>query len=230
MRTKRLAAPRSWPIKRKGTKWITSISPGPHSAENAVPLLIMVRDMLGLADYAKEAKRIIKNGEILINGRVRKDHRFPCGFFDVVSIPGMKKNYLIIPDQKGRIKLRELGEEDAKRRIVKVVGKRMISGGRIQLTFHDGWTMLGSNDVNVGDGLVLSIPGAEVLAHYPYKEGSLAFVAGGAKCGMIGRIKEIRKIRSQKPNIVVLESNGNTFETIEKYVYVIGEREAELLK
>jgi len=43
-----LAAPKSWPIKRKGIKWITRPKSGPHNLKSSLPLIVVLRDMLKL--------------------------------------------------------------------------------------------------------------------------------------------------------------------------------------
>ncbi|MEM4788723.1 MAG: S4 domain-containing protein, partial [Ignisphaera sp.] len=94
---KRLAAPAFWPILRKEYKWITKPSPGPHLLERCIPLLVLIRDVLKLAENAREAKKIIFDGEVLIDGRVRRDFKFPVGLMDVVSIPKINMYIRIVP-------------------------------------------------------------------------------------------------------------------------------------
>ena len=67
--------------------------PGPHKLNECIPLQILVRDVLKLVDTGSDAKRMIKMGEILVDGKPRKDHKYPAGLMDVVSIPKIKKNY-----------------------------------------------------------------------------------------------------------------------------------------
>ena len=38
---KRVAAPRTWPITRKTSKWVAKPSPGPHSQEHGMPLVVV---------------------------------------------------------------------------------------------------------------------------------------------------------------------------------------------
>ena len=84
---KRLAAPRTVKLHRKEKTWTVKPSPGPHPLDKSVPLCLIVRDYLGLCDTYKEAKRIIANGDILVDSIKRKNHKFPCGLMDTISIP-----------------------------------------------------------------------------------------------------------------------------------------------
>ena len=154
MHLKRLAAPRFWTIPRKHGKYVVCPSPGPHPKDFCFPLLIVVRDILGIAEKARDAKKIIKAKEILVDGRIRTDHKFPVGLFDVISIPKIGKNYLIVPSKKG-LELKEIDEKMAKEKLCKIIGKKMVKGNKVQTTMHDGKTFLAEieekDKFNVGD-------------------------------------------------------------------------------
>ena len=72
---KRLAAPANWQLPRKERTFTVRPSPGPHSMDKSLPLLLVVRDTLKYADNAREAKKIIQMGKILIDGVKRKEYR-----------------------------------------------------------------------------------------------------------------------------------------------------------
>ena len=72
---KRLAAPKIYPIERKVKKFIVSPR-GPHPKEYSIPLLVIVRDILKLADVAKEARHAIKHGDVMVDGRPVIDQYF----------------------------------------------------------------------------------------------------------------------------------------------------------
>ena len=72
---KRFKAPKSWPISPKENKWTVKPAAGPHAIEDSLSLLVVIRDILGLADNSREAKRIINTGKVLVDGRARKDYK-----------------------------------------------------------------------------------------------------------------------------------------------------------
>ncbi len=102
---KRVAAPRTWPITRKTSKWVVKPTPGAHSEERGMPLVVVLRDLLHLADRSKEIKQILQEGKVLVDGRIRKDHRFIVGMFDTVSIPAINASYRVMIGDNGRFKL-----------------------------------------------------------------------------------------------------------------------------
>jgi len=52
---KRLTIPKTWKISKKESKWAVKPSPGKHPISKAIPLGIVIRDMLHYADTMKEA-------------------------------------------------------------------------------------------------------------------------------------------------------------------------------
>ena len=84
---KRYKAPKSWPIHPKEDTWTVKPSAGSHSINDSIPLTLVIRDVLKLADNSREAKRIINSGNVLVDGRVVKDYKFPVGFMDIIEIP-----------------------------------------------------------------------------------------------------------------------------------------------
>uniref|UniRef100_A0A7C3UDR6 Small ribosomal subunit protein eS4 n=1 Tax=Geoglobus ahangari TaxID=113653 RepID=A0A7C3UDR6_9EURY len=222
MHQKRLSAPKTYKIPRKVKKWIVKPSPGPHD-KTAIPLLVLVRDYLKLADTGREARRIIAVGHILVDGIARKDYKFPVGLFDVVSIPKMDLNYRIVFDEKGRYVPIEV--EDYDKKLYRINNKTMVKGGKIQLNLFDGTNILATNEYKTKDSIVMKIPEKEILQHLKFEEGALVMVTGGTHAGEIGRLKSYKVVRSSSPNLVTIEVEGREYTTIEDYVFVVGSKE-----
>jgi len=220
---KRLAAPRAMPIPRKIAKFTLKPSPGPHPVDRSLPLGIIVRDILKLCDTGKEAKKIIKSGEILVDGRVRKDTKFPCGLMDVISIPKLKKSYRVLFNQRGKLTLVPIDEKDAGWKLCRVENKTTVKGGKTQLNLHDGRNILIDNDgYKTGDVIKLSLKDNKITDHYPMEKGILALITGGKHIGEIATIEEITITRSPKPNLVSLKGKKGIFSTIKDYVFPVG--------
>ncbi len=229
---KRHAAPRSWPVVRKGYTWITKPSPGPHPKEMSVPLLILIRDILKLAETAREARKIIKARKVLVDKRIITDHRFPVGLMDVVEFPDLGKYYRISLNRRGKITAFEIEEKESEYKLVKIKNKTTVKGGHIQLNLHDGRNILirvsdPKNPVEdvykTKDSLLIRLPSQEIVNHIKYEVGKLAFLIGGKHVGELARIRGIREYKGPWPNRTILESNGESFETLEEYVFVVGE-------
>ncbi len=223
---KRLTAPTSWSIPRKKHVWVTKPAPGPHPVRESIPLLIVVRDLGGYCDTAREARRIIGQRKILVDGKPARDYKLPVGLFDVVSIPETKENFRILLDRRGKFRLMHITPAEAKWKLVRIENKTTIKGGLTQLNLHDGRNFLMKKDARrTGDTLKIEIPGQKILGVHEFKEGNIAYLIGGSHIGQLGTVQELEITRSPKPNIVKFKDG---FTTIKDYVFIVGEDKPEI--
>jgi small subunit ribosomal protein S4e len=221
---KRLASPKAVPVHdRKERKWIINAMPGPHPKKHAIPLGVLLRDVLGVASTAREAKRILSGRMVEVDGRVRTDEKFPVGLMDVISFPKMETHYRMFVDRKGRLVPSQIGKEDASSKILRVVKKHTIRKGKLNLTFHDGKNSTGDNHVHVGDSVVVSLPEAKMKSHLKREKGSNCLVMEGKHAGSVVRLKEIIQRKGGKPSEALVESGGEEFITVAKYLFVVDE-------
>ena len=225
---KRISAPRSWPIQRKEHYWTVKPRPGAHPANHSIPLLILVRDLLKLADNTKEAKRVLHESNILVNGKIRKDPKYLVGIFDIISIPKIEKHYRVLTDRKGKLTFTQIKEEDSKTKLCRINNKTVVKGGKVQLNMHDGRNVIGSNEVKTKDSVIISIPDCKIIERFAFSEGNHAMVIGGKHSGEVGKIKSIREVRSSSPNMVTIMKDDHEIETIEDYVFIVGEDKLEI--
>lgn len=218
---KRVTVPVSWPIRRKIHAWVAKTSPGPHSAEGSMPLLMVVRDLLHLADNAREAKRILYEGKVLVDGKVKKDYKLPVGLFDIISIPLLNKSYRMLKDSRGRFYLNPLDGGDV-RKLARIEDKTSIKGNKLQLNLFDGTNTLAEGEFKTGDSLILSLPERSIEDRIEFKVGNLAIVLGGKHTGQMGKVKEIHVVKSSRPNKVIITGAEGDFETIPDYVFMVG--------
>ncbi|MDV0446718.1 hypothetical protein MsAg5_05700 [Methanosarcinaceae archaeon Ag5] len=227
MHQKRMSMPTSWKVPKKTNKWITATSPGPHNKDSSLPLVVILRDLLKIVDTSKEATRILQEKQVLVDGVVRKNLKFPVGIFDVIAIPANNQYYRMLQDSKGRLYLNEIDESRGQWKVCRINGKTTVKGGKTQLNLHDGTNILASEDYKTKDTVKLSLPDKKILARFEYKVGNTVMITGGQHSGMVGKITEIETIRSSKNNVVKV-SGKQDIETIENYVFVIGEDKPEI--
>ena len=223
---KRVVAPKSWGIARKTTKFVMKPSPGPHNT-NALPIAVWMRNHIGIARNMKEVKQILRQRDIIVNGRACRHADMGIGIFDIISIPRTGKYYRILRDLKGRHKTIPIDAEAAQSRLVKITNKTVVKGGKVQLNLRDGTNVLADNSYRAGDSIVLSLKEGEmnrIIDHFPYQAGNMVMVIGGKHSGNIARISERIIVQGSLPNRVILsdEESGETFETIDEYVVTIG--------
>ncbi|GGJ13214.1 30S ribosomal protein S4e [Halobellus salinus] len=222
---KRLSAPNAWPVERKTATFTVKAGAGPHG-EAGVPLVVLLRDVLGYVDSTKEARYALNEGSVLVNGAAVSDEQRPVGMFDILAFTERKEYYRVFPRTGGRLALTEIGADAAGSRLGKIVGKQYVAGGATQLTLHDGENIRLEGDVeyDTKDSLVVDNDTGEIVAHFPYEEGALVTAVDGSHSGDIGRIDEITVTAGSGDNTVTVDTDNGGFETIEEYVVVIDDQ------
>ena len=220
---KRLSVPNSWPVERKEQTYTVKAGAGPHG-EDGVPLLIILRDVLGYVDSKKEARYALEQDSILVNGKALSDEQRPIGMFDILAFVEREEYYRVFPDEGGRLALTEIDADAADSRLGKVVKKQQVAGGDTQLTLHDGTTLLADDDtITQNDSIVVSNDDKSVVAHFSYEEGALVTAVDGEHAGEIGTVDEIQVTNGSSQNNVLVDQDDGRFETVEGYVVVIDE-------
>lgn len=219
---KRLVAPRSWSIARKQNVWTTRPMPGKHSLEGAIPISTILRDYLNVCDTNREAKYILNSGAVLVDQRAVRKPKYPVGLMDVISLPAMKRHYRTMIDDHGRLQFVEIKVAESQWKLLRVENKTVVKGGKVQLNLHDGTNMISDKKVKTGDVLQVSLPDLKIKKVLEFKEGSQAFIMGGAHVGSLSEIKGIEITRSTKPNLVMYDG----FQTIKSYSFVVGDKKS----
>ena len=214
-----MASPKWWPIERK-TKKFTVPPRGPHKKSLSLPLQVLLRDMLNVAETGKEAKTVIKKGEILIDGRKIKDPKFGVGIFDLIEIPLLKKSWRVIP--KNGLSLVEIPENEKKLKICKIIDKKTLKGKKNQLNLNDGRNILTNEKYSTQDSLLIELPDQKIVDHIKFEKGSIAMVLEGKNAGKISKIKDIEHDR------VWLEDE-KAFEVPKRLVIIVG-RDKPMIK
>lgn len=81
-----------------------------------------------------------KEGLIKIDGKIRRDHRFPLGQMDVVTIEKTNEFFRILLDVKGRFIPHRIDAKEASFKLCRVT-KKYIGKNKIPfVTTHDGRT------------------------------------------------------------------------------------------
>ncbi|OYT42229.1 MAG: 30S ribosomal protein S4e [Candidatus Aenigmarchaeota archaeon ex4484_224] len=220
---KRLLAPSFWKVAKKKFTWVVSPSPGPHKKFECIPLQILLRDILKVVETGREAKKVIARGEVWVDGKPRKDYAYPAGLYDVVWIPKLKKIFRIISTPKG-LELVEIDEKEKDVKLVKILNKTTIKGGKTQLNLNDGKNILveDGSKFKTGDSLLIKLPSLEIVEHLPLKKGMLALIMKGKNKGKMGKVVELIPGKFRTKPKVILEVNGNKIEALKDYVFVIG--------
>lgn len=217
--TKRIAAGLG-----KKPVWAVTPSPGHHSKRKCITLLSLVRDKLKYADTSREAKTIINDSRILIDGKPRKDYKYGVGIMDIISIPKANKNFRVVPGKKG-MNLKEIPDTQANFKLCKILNKSVVNGGKIQLNLHDGTNIIVPEDsektYETSDTVIIDLKDRKITGSIEFNIGNTGLVVSGRHAGEIGKIEEIVKGTAARKSLTVI----GDLQTLTDYVFVIGENE-----
>lgn len=227
---KRLAAPPHLKIMVKETVFTVSPSPGPHPKYECIPLLLIVRDYLRYAERGEEAKKIINQGKILVDGKPVKDYKFPVGLMDIVSVPDTGENFRVLPIYGRGLDLVEVSKEESGFKLCKIIRKMHVPRGCLQVTLHDGRNIIFKeiSDAVRGymtkDTLKISLPNQVILGYLKLEEDKYGLLIKGPKQGLHGKIIEIKRdvVYPAKPLVKLSTSRGEVISILD-YVMVVGE-------
>ncbi len=214
---KRLDAPRTWHIRRKEGMFVVNPLPGSHSTRSALPLQVIMRDILGYVHTARELRRALCAKPVLVDGKEQKEVRAPVGVLDVLFIPQTQENYRLLIDKKGKLSVFPISSSDGKIKLCKVLGKKQVRGGKIQLSLHDGRTVMSDIPVHVGDSIVLSLPEGKITQRVEFAKGAYIYLVRGKHSGSHGVLCDIVGNR-----ITYEDHEKNKIDTLKDYAIVIG--------
>ncbi len=205
MHVKRQKVNKSWPIPRKGTKYVVVTS---HEKKNGVPILIIVRDILKLAKNRKEVKKILSQKIVSLNGKnVNKDNQVAVPF-DIITIGKKKYELSFSENRKFTVK-----ETDKTEKVLKVTGKKILKNKKVQLNLIYGKNIISDEKVEVGNSVI--IKENKIVKILPVEVGKTAVVISGKHIGREGEIKKI------EDKIAVLNSKGENINVPIKIIMVI---------
>jgi small subunit ribosomal protein S4e len=204
---KRHAIPKSWPIQRKGTTFVVQPNRG---FSDSLPVLIILRDLLKVAQNRKEAKKMIHMKSILLNGKEVRDEKSGVMLFDVITLVPSKKNYKLVVLKNEKFHIEEIKENEANTKIAKIIGKKVLKGKKVQLNLSDGRNFLANLKCKVNDSVLINLKSKKIEKCIPMEEHSEAIVFAGKHSGEKGKIEKINherkivEINNGKENINAL--------------------------
>ncbi len=210
---KRNKVPKTWPIPRKGTKYVVVMKEG---IEQGIPLLIAIRDILKYARKRKEVKYILNNIEVKINNKIVYDERRGLMLFDILAFPSIKEYYRLTINKNKKFDLEKINENEAKERIAKIENKKKIDNKTIQLNLLGGQNYIYDKDCKVGDSVIIDLEANKIKEIIPAKEGMKALVFEGKHLGQRGKIKKI-----DEDYCIISTEEGEDIKALIKHIIVV---------
>jgi len=199
---KRLSAPKHYPIERKHYSYVSSIK-GSRSNKTAIPAVLFLRDVTEYAESEKEAKQIIRKGQLLRNGKRVRDVKEGIGVLDVVELKEAEEAYRVIIEGDN---LKFLPVDDSEKTLARIEGKET-QGDEYIYHLHNGDNYRTEEEYETGSSLILNGDAKEVKR----EEGAKVLVISGQHAGDTAELKEINT-RNLDDNTGIVEDEFE-FET-----------------
>ena len=214
MYLKRQKIPKKWPIQRKGTTYV--VRPN-FNLKNGIPVLIVLRDILKLAQNRKEVKNAINSKNILLNNKPITDEKHSVSLFDVITNVPSKKDYRVELSENGKFKIQEMKKSEAGKKISKIINKKILRGKKTQLNLNDGRNFISEIKCKVNDSVLINFKERKIEKCFPLKEKSNAFVFEGKHVGKKGTVNKI----NQEDKIAELSIGKNKIKVLIKQLMVV---------
>ena len=219
---KRQMAPMFWGINRKEKRFVITVRPGSHAKNNSIPSAVLLRDTLKKVKTLREAKSSIYGGKVKVDGVTQKSLHHSIGLMDTIELEGTTDMYRLVP-KDGRILVPiKIKATEKSKKLVKVKSKTTIKGGKTQIGFHDGRTIITDTNVNVDDVCLLQIPEQKILETIKFEKNSQVIITNGINAGHIGPINEIKQGTFTLPKRVSLLIDDKTIEIPANITMVVG--------
>ncbi|HLC53249.1 MAG TPA: hypothetical protein VJK03_01780 [Candidatus Nanoarchaeia archaeon] len=184
------------PLPRKGNKYVARAM----RHRDSVPVILAVRDMLKIARTAREVKHMIHERLLKLNGKPVLDLHQSIMLFNIFEAD---KQYRLSLLPQGKFAFEELAKPE--NRLGKIVGKRLVKNGAIQLNLHDGTNVIAKDkSIAVGDSVYLDAKN-KIQSHLPLEKGREVFIIAGRHQGTMGKI-----IAVTASDVTIQQKGGTT--------------------
>ncbi|MHB8565998.1 MAG: S4 domain-containing protein [Nitrososphaerales archaeon] len=230
LKVKRTAVPAFWKIAKKRKRFVVRTSPGPHPKSYSYPLLVLLRDIIGVVKTRREALTILNTGKVHIDGRAVRSESFPVGLMDVVDFPDFGKSYRLVPG-KGTLTAVEIKSSEKELKICLVKSKNASKGSKISYGLHDGRIIFPEAEVDIkpGDACIVKVPKAEFQASFRLTKGGLALLVRGDRSGEVATVEDMKPGTFQRGSIATIRlADGTVSELPTTVLMPLGKQLPEL--
>lgn len=174
----------------------------------------------------KESTTIVKNKEglIKIDGKVRRNPRFPLGSMDVITIEKTNEHFRMLLDTRGRFLPHRIDAKEANFKLCKVLTKKIGKQKVPYITTHDGRTIRFPHpDIQINDSIKLNLTTGEIGTVVKFQNGAAVMVVGGNNIGRIGTLTSVERHPGSFDIAHVRDSLGHVFATRLGNIFIVGD-------
>jgi small subunit ribosomal protein S4e len=213
---KKTVMPKTWPVPRKG-RGKRFVAVPSHGTGKGISLLFLIRDVLGVAKTRKEVRHMTLNGMVKINNKVRHDENFPVNVLDVLKLDASAGSgrreaggalYYRLEIVNKKFNLVKIDAKEADSKIVKIIGKSILSGGLVQMNLRDGQNFLSKVKFSVGDSVLLDTKKNVVSKILNLKKGAKVEIISGKHAGEKGELVGFEDLTRGRNYEIKLENSN----------------------
>jgi small subunit ribosomal protein S4e len=223
---KRVAAPKMWYLGKLKGVYSTRPAPGPHKLRECIPLNVILQQRLKYALNRQDSLKICKDreGMIKVDGKVRREHRFPLGQMDVITIDKTNEHFRILLDTKGRFQPIRIDAKEASFKLCKVVKKYIGKNKVPYVVTHDGRSIRFPHpEISLMDTVKINLANGEIQSVIKSVNGATVYLTGGNNIGRIGILQSVEKHPGSYDIGHIKDTNGASFATRHSNIFIIGD-------
>jgi len=227
---KRISAPKHWMLDKLTGVFAPRPSAGPHKLRECIPMLLLLRNRLKYALTYSEAKVIMNSRAIKVDGKIRTDMCYPCGFMDVLSIEKTDEHFRLLHDTKGRFLLHRITQKESAYKLCRVKSLNMSVGKIPYIVTHDGRTIRYPDPlIKPKDTVQVDLATNKIIGFAKFEIGNVCAITGGKNIGRVGVIMRNEKHQGSHDIVHIKDKTGQTWATRGSNVFVIGHKQAPLV-
>jgi small subunit ribosomal protein S4e len=206
----------------KTKRFLYNPKPGKHNKNTSISIGFVLKHLLNICDNTKEVKFVLNNKNIFVDKKMVKKYNLPVGLFDVIEIKNIDKQYILVYATNKSYVLKEISKDDADYKICKIISKKIVKKGDVQLSTNDGRVIITKNNAyKTGASIKLNLLENTIKEYFPLEKERDVFVFAGKHVGQEAKIVDIMPATMKRPTLLKLNASGIDFETVEKNVIVI---------
>jgi small subunit ribosomal protein S4e len=220
---KRLARPKAMPISPKKYTYLRKASAGPHRKDYSLPIATFLVEILNVAENAREARKLLRAGVVLVDGKAVRDPSFPIGLMDMISIP-LAQKHIRVSMSKGKLAFTPVSKDLTLQKLCRISSKRQLGKSKFQIGLHDGRTIIveDGKKYSTGGTLRIVVPSQKVEEYLALKKGAKCLVDKGVHTGTVAVLDElIEREASRATDATLKTSDGKAFTTRKEYLFVV---------
>ena len=186
-------------------------------------MTVILKERLKYALTGKECMQIAMERCVKVDGKVRTDHCFPCGFMDVLEMEKANDRFRLLYDTKGRFILHRISREEAQFKLCRIQ-KVYVTANKIPVAVtHDGRTLRYPDpELKVNDTVKVDIATGKMSDILKFEMGATVMLSRGRNSGRVGTLMHVERHDGSFSIVTIKDAKGHTFATRLANVFVIG--------